>query len=63
MRAALLQLSGVLEATYHPEQNYFNVRFEAVLVSLEAIFAAVFQAGKQMGQEYFPEIMPNEFVS
>ena len=43
---------------YHPEPDLFSVRFESVLVSLETIFAAVFAAGKKMGQEYLPEIVP-----
>ena len=57
MRAALLHVPGVLEVTYHPDQDYFTVGFESVMVSLETIFAAAFQAGKKMGREYFPEIM------
>jgi hypothetical protein len=59
VRAELLKLTGVLAVTYHPEQDLFSVRFESVLVSLETIFAAVFTAGKQMGQEYFPEVAPS----
>ena len=58
VRAELLKVTGVLEVTYHPEQDLFSVRFESVLVSLETIFAAVFAAGKKMGQEYLPEIVP-----
>ncbi len=58
VRAELLKLAGVLAVTYHPEQDVFTVRFESVLVGLETIFAAVFAAGKMMGQEYFPEVVP-----
>ena len=43
--------------TYHPDQDFFSVQFESVMVSLETIFAAVFAAGKKMGQEYFPEVI------
>ncbi len=57
--AALLKLAGVLAVTYHPEKDVFTVRFESVLVEMETIFAAVFAAGKQMGQEYFPEVVPS----
>jgi copper chaperone CopZ len=57
VRAELLQVQGVLEANYHPDQDFFTVKFEAVLVSLEDIFATVFAAGKKMGQEYFPEVV------
>jgi hypothetical protein len=59
VRAELLKVTGVLGVTYHPEQDLFSVHFESVLVSLETIFAAVFTAGKQMGQEYLPEIVPS----
>ena len=58
MRAGLLKLPGVLAVSYHLEEDYFSVTFEAVLVSLETIFAGVFQAGKEMGRDYFPEIIP-----
>lgn len=56
VRAELLQVQGVLEAKYYPDQDIFSVKFEAVLVSLETIFAAVFAAGKKLGQAYFPEV-------
>jgi len=55
VRAELLQVTGVLGVTYHPDQDFFSVQFESVLVRLETVFAAVFAAGKKMGQEYFPE--------
>ena len=57
VRAELLQVKGVLAVTYHLDQDFFSVQFESVLVSLETIFAAVFAAGKKMGQEYFPEVI------
>jgi hypothetical protein len=59
VRAALLSLPGILAVTYHPEQDLFTVRFESVLAGVETIFATVFAAGKQMGQEYFPEVVPS----
>jgi hypothetical protein len=59
VRAELLKLTGVLVVTYHPEQDVFTVRFESVLVKLETIFTAVFAAGKKMGQEYLPEVVPS----
>jgi copper chaperone CopZ len=59
VRAELLKVKGVLAVTYHPNQEVFAVRFESVLVSLETIFAAVFAAGKMMGREYFPEVLPS----
>ncbi|OGR26491.1 MAG: hypothetical protein A2139_05845 [Desulfobacca sp. RBG_16_60_12] len=57
VRAELLKVMGVLGVTYHPDQDFFSVQFESVMVSLETIFAAVFAAGKKMGQEYFPEVI------
>ena len=55
----MLRISGVIAVTYHTDQDLFTVRFESVLVNLETIFAAVFAAGKKMGQEYFPEVVPS----
>lgn len=57
MRAELLKLQGLLAVTYDADEDYFSVRFESVLVNLETIFAAVFAAGKQLGREYFPEVI------
>lgn len=57
VRAALLQVNGLLEVNYDVAQDIFSVRYESVLVSLENIFAVVFAAGKQLGQEYFPELI------
>jgi len=57
VRAELLKLRGVLAVTYHAEADFFSVRYESVLVNLETVFAAVFAAGKQMGREYFPEVI------
>jgi hypothetical protein len=57
VRAELLKITGVLAVTYHADKDLFSVQFESVLVSLETIFAAVFTAGKKMGQEYLPEIV------
>jgi hypothetical protein len=57
VRVELLNLKGMLAVTYHAEQDFFSVRFESVLVNLETIFATAFAAGKQMGREYFPEVI------
>jgi hypothetical protein len=59
VRAELLKMTGVLAVTYRPEQDLFEVRFESVLVSLEKIFAVVFAAGRMMGREYLPEVVPS----
>jgi|WetSurMetagenome_2_1015567.scaffolds.fasta_scaffold250931_1 copper chaperone CopZ len=59
VRAELLKVPGVLEVTYHPDQDRFTVRFESVLVGLETIFTTVSRTGAMMGQEYVPEVMPS----
>jgi hypothetical protein len=58
VRAELLKVAGVLDATYDPEQNWFVVRFEAVLVSLESILATVSATGTMLGKAYLPEVVP-----
>ena len=58
MRAGLLKLSGMLDVKYNAEQDFFSVRFESVMVSLEKILATVCATGKQMGRDYFPEVVP-----
>ena len=58
VRAALLKVKVVLATTYNSDQDIFSVRYESVLVGLETIFATVFAAGKMMGREYFPEVVP-----
>ena len=45
VRAELLQVTGVLGVTYHPDQDMFSVRFESVLVRPETVFGAVVAAG------------------
>lgn len=57
MRAELLRLPGVLAVTYQKEEDFFSVSFESVMVSLDTIFAAVFNAGRSMGREYLPELV------
>jgi copper chaperone CopZ len=59
VRAELIKLPGVLEVTYHPDQDRFAVCFESVLVSLETIFVTIANAGRMMGQAYFPEVVPS----
>ena len=58
MRAELLNLTGLLVVQYHADQDLFSVRFESVLVNLATIFVAVTAAGKKMGRDYLPEVIP-----
>jgi hypothetical protein len=53
----MLNLQGVTEVKYHPREDYFTVRFESGLVSLESILATVVTAGKRLGREYLPEVI------
>ncbi|MDI6852668.1 MAG: hypothetical protein QME75_03545 [Deltaproteobacteria bacterium] len=52
-----MALPGIHEATYNAEQDIFEVRYEEGRISVPAIFAAVHQAGRQMGREYLPEAL------
>ncbi len=57
VRAELLKLRGVLAAAYDDAADSFSVRFESVLVTSEAILAAVAAAGKKMARNYTPEVI------
>jgi copper chaperone CopZ len=57
VRAELLRLPGVMSVSYNQEQDYFSVSFESIMVEVAAIFAAVYNAGRQMGQEYLPALI------
>ncbi|MCL4502907.1 MAG: hypothetical protein M1438_13825 [Deltaproteobacteria bacterium] len=57
MRAELLHLAGMLEVKYHPDRDFFTLRYESVLVTTQNIYAAVVAAGRKMGREYFPEVI------
>lgn len=58
MCVALEALPGVAVAFYNAEADLFLVRYDPAAVDIPAMFAAVFQAGKKMGQEYLPGLMP-----
>jgi hypothetical protein len=58
VRAELLKVSGVLDTTYFPDQDRFEVRFESVLVDPETIFATIAAAGRMMGKAYIPHVLP-----
>ncbi len=59
VRAELLKVTGVLEVTYNPAEDWFAVRFESVLVGLETILAAMATAGQMLGKTYVPEVVPS----
>ncbi|MBW1992677.1 MAG: hypothetical protein JRI59_11340 [Deltaproteobacteria bacterium] len=45
------------EVTYDVGQDVFEVHYEEGRLGVPAIFAAVYNAGRKMGREYFPEAL------
>ena len=57
MRAAIIALPGIMEVTYDIKKDLFTVRFDSQQAKVEDIFAAVYQAGRQTGQDYLPQMV------
>ena len=57
VRAALKEMAGVGKVGYDPGQDVFAVDYDPARIEVAAIFAAVFHAGKKMGQEYLPRLI------
>jgi len=57
VRAAVTALRGVVEVAYDAQEDLFTLRFDSQQVSLADIFAAVFLAGRQAGQNYLPQMV------
>lgn len=57
MRAAISALSGIVAVDYDPQQDLFTVRFDSQQARLEDIFAAIYLAGRQSGQDYLPQVV------
>ncbi|MBU4232407.1 MAG: hypothetical protein L6277_17565 [Desulfobacterales bacterium] len=57
MRAAITDLRGILEVAYDAQEDLFTVRFDSQQAGVEDIFAAVFLAGRQTGQDYLPQMV------
>lgn len=57
MRAAITALRGIEEIAYDAKKDLFTVRFDSQQTKVEDIFAAVYQAGRQTGQEYLPRMV------
>ena len=55
MRAAVTALPGIVDLNYDAQEDLFTVRFDSQKTRLEDIFAAVFKAGRQSGQDYLPQ--------
>jgi copper chaperone CopZ len=57
VRAAITALRGVEKVAYDDQEDLFTVRFDSQQAGLEDIFAAVFLAGRQAGQDYLPQMV------
>jgi copper chaperone CopZ len=57
VRAAITALPGIMEVTYDAREDLFSVRFDPQQVVVEDIFAAVYVAGRQTGQDYVPQMV------
>ena len=44
-----------MAVTYDAREDLFTVRFDSQQIRLEDIFAAVYLAGRQAGQDYLPQ--------
>jgi copper chaperone CopZ len=57
VRAAITALPGIREIAYDAQDDLFTVRFDSQQTRLEDIFAAIYQAGRQAGQDYLPTMV------
>ena len=57
MCAAITALRGILEVAYDAQEDLFTVRFNSQQAGVEDIFAAIYVAGRQAGQDYLPEMV------
>jgi hypothetical protein len=55
--AAITALQGVVAVTYDAQGDLFTVRFDSQQIGLEDIFATVYLAGRQAGQDYLPQLV------
>jgi hypothetical protein len=55
--AEIRNIPGIIRVEFDQETRLFRVEFHRRFVTPEAIFAAVWQAGKKMGKEYLPQIV------
>jgi hypothetical protein len=55
--AAITPLPGIVEAAYDAHKDLFTVRFDSQQAEVEDIFAAVYLAGRQTGQDYIPQMV------
>jgi hypothetical protein len=55
--AAITALRGIVEVAYDAHKDLFTARFDSQQAKVEDIFAAVFEAGRQTGQDYMPQMV------
>ncbi len=55
--AAITTLPGIAAVFYDAQGDLFTVSFDPLLTSIEAIFTAVYLAGKPEGREYLPLVV------
>jgi hypothetical protein len=51
------KIPGITRAEFDQETRLFHVEFHKRFVTQEDILAAVWQAGRNMGKEYLPQIV------
>jgi hypothetical protein len=51
------KIPGITRADFDQETRLFHVEFHKRFVTPENILAAVWQAGRNMGKEYLPQIV------
>jgi hypothetical protein len=56
--AEIRNIPGIIRVEFDQETRLFRVEFHRRFVTPENIFAAVWQAGKKMGKEYLPQVVP-----
>jgi copper chaperone CopZ len=56
--AEIKGIPGITRVEFDQETRLFRVEFHKRFVSTDDIFAAVWQAGKKVGKEYLPQIIP-----
>jgi copper chaperone CopZ len=52
------KIPGITRVEFDQESRRFLVEFHKRFVTPENILAAVWQAGRKMGNEYLPQIVP-----
>lgn len=55
--AEIKRIPGIARVEFDQETRLFRVEFHQRFVNQEDIFTAVWQAGKEMGKEYLPQIV------